>query len=403
MPKLRSLLVAPASAGGLDTGGGQRTLLLYEALRRQGSVDVALIGARDRTDIDHPVMREARVQQIATDKLAPRATGRLKRMVQKAAKVARPTDIYTPDAALAARLSAMGGGQPYDVAAFRFFQTFAMGWRAGLARHACVDVDDRDDQKYATGIAAGLGDGALGRIVAGHVCSAVRATLEERLTEADRVWFVEPSDILPGLGPRASVVRNVAFNEPEGITEPGPAQTLLFIGAAGHPPNIEGLVWFLEQVWDRVRARVPEARLDIVGSGRWDDIVLPEKDGVARLGFVDSVSAAYDTCRAVICPISTGGGSKIKVLEAAAHARPIVCRQHSARGYSDGFRAALDIAEDPALYAEACIAHLKDREAAFAAGQRVRAAQQADHTREAVIADFSRDIAGLSGPEAGAS
>ena len=40
---------------------------------------------------------------------------------------------------------------------------------------------------------------------------------------------------------------------------------MLFTGTMSYPPNAEGLEWLLREIWPRVHARVPDARLRVVG------------------------------------------------------------------------------------------------------------------------------------------
>lgn len=109
-----------------------------------------------------------------------------------------------------------------------------------------------------------------------------------------------------------------------------PAETsgehVLFFGAFGYAPNVDGIVRFLEQGWPLVRRERPEARLRIAGAEDPGRVraVADGVPGVDLLGFVGDLVAEVASARLVIVPIWAGGGTRIKVLESLAAARPVV-------------------------------------------------------------------------------
>ncbi|MBN9157294.1 MULTISPECIES: glycosyltransferase [unclassified Microbacterium] len=98
------------------------------------------------------------------------------------------------------------------------------------------------------------------------------------------------------------------------------APRVAFVGDRQWRPNAEGLRVLLE-MWPRIRAGIPGAELVIVGRAD-TELQLPE--GVRDLGFVDDLDGLLATCRAVLAPIRTGGGVRVKILEAASRGLPVV-------------------------------------------------------------------------------
>jgi glycosyltransferase involved in cell wall biosynthesis len=84
--------------------------------------------------------------------------------------------------------------------------------------------------------------------------------------------------------------------------------TAIFLGDLGYPPNAEGLGWFVEHVLPRTPALV---ELQVVGRGR-----APRAERVRALGFVDDLGTAWATSTVMVVPIHSGGGSRLKVLDA---------------------------------------------------------------------------------------
>ena len=95
---------------------------------------------------------------------------------------------------------------------------------------------------------------------------------------------------------------------------------LLFVGRLDWRPNREGLEWFLERVWPRVREERPDIELKIVGVG--DSSWLPsEMAGVKVLGYVDDLRPVYEESHLCIAPLFFGSGTRVKIIEAASYGR----------------------------------------------------------------------------------
>ena len=100
---------------------------------------------------------------------------------------------------------------------------------------------------------------------------------------------------------------------------------LSFVGPESNTPNVEGLKWFLENVWEKLRQRDGSYRLQIIG--RWTEktisALLEGHVGVSYLGFVnDLADTLKDTI--MIVPITIGSGIRMKILEAASMGVPFV-------------------------------------------------------------------------------
>lgn len=199
------------------------------------------------------------------------------------------------------------------------------------------------------------------------------AMLAERTfvcSERDRVHLAR-------LGvPRVAVVPNAL---PMPAVPPGvcAAPVLMFIGAYEYPPNAEAAERLVRRVFPLVRRQVPGARLLLAGKGAEGVGALASgvPEGVEVLGFVPDLAGLYAGTRVVVCPLSNGGGTRLKLVEAALYARPIVSTRMGAEGldFADGVEAVLR--DDDAGFAEACVALLRDDAACarLGAAARVRA------------------------------
>ena len=141
---------------------------------------------------------------------------------------------------------------------------------------------------------------------------------------------------------------------------PLPSQpTLLFLGTFGYQPNVIAANYLLSEIWPRIISTVPHAKLLIAGENP-DQITAFRSNPpqVEFCGFVEDLDALYADTRVVCCPILSGGGTRIKILEASAYTRPVVSTHIGAEGlnFSDGKDILLR--DDPASFADACISLL---------------------------------------------
>lgn len=98
--------------------------------------------------------------------------------------------------------------------------------------------------------------------------------------------------------------------------------TLVFVGDRGWPPNQRAFKTAL-QWWPEIAAGIDDARLLVVGRPKRADST-PLPDGVTDLGFVDDLDATLAGCRALIAPVGTGGGVRVKILDAVSRGLPVI-------------------------------------------------------------------------------
>lgn len=112
------------------------------------------------------------------------------------------------------------------------------------------------------------------------------------------------------------------------------AKKLMYVGFLGWEPNVQGLLWFIEQVWPQLALRHPDLRFDIVGKnpGRRLRQAVAGQDGIALRGFVPDLQAIYRDSRVSVAPLLFGSGMKVKVLDAMARGMPTVTTSVGAEG-----------------------------------------------------------------------
>lgn len=110
---------------------------------------------------------------------------------------------------------------------------------------------------------------------------------------------------------------------------------ILFTGGLSFPPNYEGIVWFLEEVFSRYRERFPKMELWITGK-RSDaaERLARTYDHVHLTGFLTDpeLRKVECGCRFIIVPILKGSGVKVKLLDAMAIGAPAITTLHGSQG-----------------------------------------------------------------------
>lgn len=129
--------------------------------------------------------------------------------------------------------------------------------------------------------------------------------------------------------------------------------TMLFLGSFRHTPNQVALTWFVNHVLPLVLAKRPDARLIVVGSDPPPKHSLPALgDAIELRGFVEDVREPLGRYAVFVCPILSGSGMRVKLLEAFAAGIPVVSTRVGAEGLAVNDGEYCGLADDPAGFAE---------------------------------------------------
>jgi glycosyltransferase involved in cell wall biosynthesis len=193
------------------------------------------------------------------------------------------------------------------------------------------------------------------------------------IREADETWFVSDVEMNRlGREARAAVcVPNGASSELFAIPalSGSEAPVLVFVGPGAYQANAEAVAWLTRVVWPAVRRAVPEAELRLIGRG-WDSVARVE--GVSVRGYAAQLDEELREARVVVAPLFAGGGTKLKVIEGMAAARPVVTTSVGAEGIPSS--PGLIAADHPERTAAEVVRLLTDRRAASSLGAQNRAA-----------------------------
>lgn len=152
--------------------------------------------------------------------------------------------------------------------------------------------------------------------------------------------------------------------------EPG---AMLFVGSFRHQPNQVALEWFVREILPRITAQQPQARLRVVGSDPPERSNLTDSAAqVDLVGFVDDIRTELTRCAVFVCPIRSGSGVRVKLLEAFASGIPVVSTSVGAEGLTSADGELCALADDPEEFARKVLGVLDRPEEAAAMARRAR-------------------------------
>jgi sugar transferase (PEP-CTERM/EpsH1 system associated) len=127
-------------------------------------------------------------------------------------------------------------------------------------------------------------------------------------------------------GARVEVVPNgvdTNYFYPAGPGKRSPS--VVFTGLMDHPPNVDAAVWFCNEMLPELRRKIPHLSFKIVGKRPHPKILeMAKKDRVQVTGEVADVRPYLAECSVVVVPLRSGGGTRLKILEAMAMGRPVI-------------------------------------------------------------------------------
>jgi glycosyltransferase involved in cell wall biosynthesis len=393
----RILMIAPVLPSATGSGLAMRLGLFLEGLGRVGAVDlvvIRLVGQGPRDDLAET--HAARLWVIETAGRSDTEFDLLRRLPHEAMRLAAfrayggPSLASGVSAAVLEDLRTVTGAARYDlVHVGRAYLA-----RAGLALAAVpavlsMDLDDDDAVAFRreARLARAAGEPARADWLDAEADAFDR--LQDLVAAEYRAVAIAGRPALrsiarrhPGLCP--VVVRN-AVAIPARPRRRDDGRTLLFVGSLDYGPNRDGLSWFLDAVWPRLASARPGLRLLVAGPGARG---LRPRPGLELLGPVATVTPLYEAASLALAPIRSGSGTRVKLIEAAAHGVPFVTTGLGAEGLD--FRADEGwFGDSPGAFAQACLSALGDPAECARRAERARRRVLRDHDRQSVAGEIA--------------
>ena len=193
---------------------------------------------------------------------------------------------------------------------------------------------------------------------------------ETKLSQAvDQVWCISEKDQKWF----ESITAAAYFVPTAVLPKPGPTSIQPLrchhLGALDWAPSIQGLQWFMTEIWPQVLERVPHAEFHIAGNNPPKNFQFPNGQNIHFHGRVKDATAFTHHHGISVIPLLAGSGMRIKILENSAAAVPSISTAVGAEGIFSKDSAEAIIVESVAEFVEALVVLLEQPERALALGQ----------------------------------
>lgn len=165
---------------------------------------------------------------------------------------------------------------------------------------------------------------------------------------------------------------------------------VLFVGGFLHPPNIDAALWLAQGILPLVQRRLPGARLQLVGSSPPRAIQQLQRPDVEVTGYVHSLAPYLERAAVVVAPLRSGGGMRVKVLQAMAAGKAVVATPLATEGLHEFLPGAppLRVAATTEAFAEEVTRLLESADDRHDLGRRAREFVTEFHTWDAYSRRF---------------
>jgi sugar transferase (PEP-CTERM/EpsH1 system associated) len=151
-----------------------------------------------------------------------------------------------------------------------------------------------------------------------------------------------------------------SFIAPSATTGEVPGR-IIFTAAFDYYPNVQGALYFAQKCWPLIRQACPAATWHLVGRNPPPEIRhLANDPGVTVTGSVPAIQPHLASAQVAVAPLLTGGGTRLKILEALAMRRAVVSTTLGCEGLACVPDKHLVVADEPDQFAEAVLGLFKD-------------------------------------------
>lgn len=140
---------------------------------------------------------------------------------------------------------------------------------------------------------------------------------------------------------------------------------MMTLGSLNYPPNVDGIRWFVREVFPLVQQKVPLVTLTIVGKDPPSDLVqlAAQSAGVITVtGYVPDLTPVMEAAALMVVPVRAGSGMRVRLLEAFARAMPAVTTTIGLEGIVAEHDKDVLVADTASDFAAAAVRLLQDKD-----------------------------------------
>jgi polysaccharide biosynthesis protein PslH len=198
----------------------------------------------------------------------------------------------------------------------------------------------------------------------GKIVSAFEYTLA--VTDIDRELLLDAAQTIKGSPVAAERIITIPIAvdtmQLQAVARQSDTLNIVTIGTLHYQPNADGIRWFINEVFPLIRKELPDVSLTIIGKNPPADIArLATTDQKVNVtGYVEDLVPYLEKASLMVVPVRTGGGMRVRILEAFSRGIPVVTTTTGLEGIDARAGEDVLVADQPDLFAKEVIRLAKD-------------------------------------------
>jgi glycosyltransferase involved in cell wall biosynthesis len=385
----------PSAAG---TGTQMRSSALLRMLAADAEVHLLVVSYAEAPGGPHDPEMEALCRQIVYLRVPPAAGAPWPRLKIGADPVQLPT-VDCPAESIQDWIVNFYHASGFDcLFIFRFDALYFVHSRIESFPSRELDLDELPSRRESQMDA--LEDSGLGPRPGRASSAAMRIMEKILLPKFERVFVSSQHEAvevrrLAGY-PHAEVLPNIYTHSAEPLeSPPATRREIFFVGHLDYPANSDAVVFFCREILPLIQAaraaRGEDVLFRVVGKGTTPALeAVRNLPGVQVMGFQATLTKYYAQAAVVVAPLRAGAGTRLKILEAFTHGRPVVSTSIGAQGLGVTDRKNILLADDPGAFASACVELMEQPELAATLCRGATDLLRSEYTLDALRRRYAR-------------
>jgi polysaccharide biosynthesis protein PslH len=183
---------------------------------------------------------------------------------------------------------------------------------------------------------AGESKNPLKRFYLRHLAKTLKKYEEDIINDVDGIAAITPVDVMHFINmgcikPVIDMPFGISLNDYK-ITTNSQGNSLFHIGSMNWMPNINGIMWFLEEVWMQLIQEFADIKLSLAGRAMPASLMASSYPNVVIVGEVADAKTFMESKSIMIVPLFSGSGIRIKIIEAMAMGKIVIATAIAAEG-----------------------------------------------------------------------
>jgi glycosyltransferase involved in cell wall biosynthesis len=141
------------------------------------------------------------------------------------------------------------------------------------------------------------------------------------------------------------------------------SHNIVTIGTLHYLPNADGIRWFIQEIFPKIKSRVGDATLTIIGKNPPADFLQfsGRSNGAIKVtGYVKELEPLLSEAALMVVPVRAGGGMRVRILEALSRGMPVVTTTVGLEGIEAQIGDDVLVSDDASEFADEVVRLLED-------------------------------------------